>query len=236
MTGGHPGLDPELLADLDAGVLDDDRAAQVRAAAAADPRATAVLAALAATRADLAALPDPPVPAHVAAQWDAALAAEAGRPGARTPGATPPTGAGRRHRAGRIRRFRPRPAQVAAAVLAAVLAGSLFWARPAVPDAGRLPSLDQVDLAGAARAALGATDTGGLADPGRRAACLRFVAPPGVAPDAPLLGGRRVETGGAEAVLLLLSTGELGRFHVVVVDAGCGPDGGRLLRSEVIGR
>jgi hypothetical protein len=223
MTDEDHRLDLELLADLDAGVLDADREAQVRAAAAADPQATALLAALAATRADLAALPEPPVPAHVAARWDAALAAEALAPAA-TGRATPE----------RVRRFRPRPALVAAVVLAAVVVAGALSTQPTTPD--RPPSLDRVDLAAAARSALGATDTGALADPGRRAGCLRVLSPPGVAPDAPLLGGRRVEVDGEQAVLLLLAGGGLGRFHAVVVDQGCGPDGGHLLRFEEVGR
>ena len=57
---GHP--DVRLLAALDAGLLDEATAREVRAAVDADPAARAVLAALAATRAELAALPDPPVP------------------------------------------------------------------------------------------------------------------------------------------------------------------------------
>jgi anti-sigma factor RsiW len=217
MSERRPGLDRELLAALDAGVLDDDRAARVRAAAAADPGATAVLSALAATRADLAALPDPPVPAEFAARWDAALAAEAGE---QVIG--PAAGEARRRLAPRFR-----AALAAAALLAAALAGGLLWARP---------SPEQVDLAAIARAALGVSDAGALADPALRAACLAVVAPPGVQPDAPLLGGRHVELNGRPAVLLVLATGELGRFHVVVVDPGCGPAGGQLLHWQVIGR
>ena len=71
-----PGPDRHLLADLDAGLLDEAAAREVRAAAAADPEAQAVLDALAATRAELAAVPDPPVPPALAARWLAALAAE----------------------------------------------------------------------------------------------------------------------------------------------------------------
>ncbi len=76
MTTPGPRPDVHLLADLDAGLLDEARAREVRAAAAADPAARAVLDALAATRAQLAALPEPSVPAALAARWSAALAAE----------------------------------------------------------------------------------------------------------------------------------------------------------------
>ncbi|MCX6462451.1 MAG: hypothetical protein NTW05_02490, partial [Pseudonocardiales bacterium] len=67
MTAVDPGPDVELLADLDAGLLDPERAAAVRAAALADPRSAAVLRALAATRAELGALDTPPVPPTAAA-------------------------------------------------------------------------------------------------------------------------------------------------------------------------
>jgi hypothetical protein len=94
MTAPDPRPDIRLLADLDAGLLDEARAREVRAAAAADPAAQAVLDALAATRAELAALPDPPVPPALAARWSAALAAEqalgpAEHPSTTTPAATP---------------------------------------------------------------------------------------------------------------------------------------------------
>ncbi len=215
----------DLLADLDAGLLGPAHAEQVRASTADDPRAASVQAALAATRAELAALPDPPVPPEVGARWDAALAAEAGSPTAVWPHAP----ADRRLPRRRLPRRR---VLVAAGVLAAAaaVAGAL-WARPQP-----LPSLDRVELAAAGRAAIGTTDVGPFADQARRAGCLRTVAPPGVAPEAPLLGGRRVVVGGEQAVLLVLGSGELGRFHVVVVDPGCGPGGGILLRAEVVGR
>jgi hypothetical protein len=91
-----------------------------------------------------------------------------------------------------------------------------------------------VDLAAAARAAVGATDAGDLADPDRRAGCLRSAAP-ALMPDAMLVGGRRIELDGREAVLLVLATGRLGTFDVAVVDPGCGPGGGVLLTSMQIG-
>ncbi|HLU57176.1 MAG TPA: hypothetical protein VKZ81_17090 [Pseudonocardia sp.] len=210
----RPALPAELLADLDAGLLDPERAAEVREAAARDADATAVLAGLAATRAELAGLADPPLPARYAARWDAALAAEAAaRPSRRS------------------RRRRVRPALVAAAVLAATLVVGLLWG----PREGEPISLDGVDPVAAGLTVRGDFDVGDLADPGRRAACLRAVAPPGVDPQAPLLGGRDVVTGGRDGVLLLLAGGARGRLHVVVVAPGCGPDGGVLLEARTIG-
>ena len=203
-------LSADLLADLEAGLLDPARAAEVRAAAAQDPDATAVLAGLAATRAELGELADPPVPAEYAARWDAALAAEAPR----------------------VRpRRRVRPALVAAAVLAATVVAGLLW----TPRDPPRMSLDGVDLVAAGLTVRGAFDVGDLADPARRAGCLRAVTPPGVAPDAPLFGGRDVVLGGRDGVLLLLGAGERGRLHIVVVAPGCGPEGGELLGTRTIG-
>ena len=71
-----------------------------------------------------------------------------------------------------------------------------------------------------------------LADPVRRAGCLRAVAAPGVDPDAALLGGRRVELARGPALLLVCPTGERGVFDVVVVDPDCGPAGGTLLAAR----
>jgi hypothetical protein len=264
---GPPELPAALLADLDAGLLDPARAAEVRAAAARDPHAAAVLGALAATRAELSGLADPPVPAQYAAQWDAALAAEIGRPlrtasdpasasedadtaqqdtddhtaasgplpgtsdrsDPQTQAAVPFSGPLPRLRPWRRRRVRP--ALVAAAVLAAAVIGGGLWA----PQEPAPPSLDGVDLATAGLAVRGDFDVGELADPARRAGCLRAVAPPGVSPDAVLLGGRDVVVDGRDGVLLLLAGGGPGRLQVVVVEPGCGPDGGVLLGAQTLG-
>jgi hypothetical protein len=277
-------LDAALLADLDAGVLDGERARDVGAAAAADPDAQAVLDALAATRADLAAAPDPPVPAAVAARWRAAITRTApdragpGRndsagtpvgptmppapPGTGTPSATAtsagtatpgtvrrgaapgPSGRGRipshtghgraptdgRPPAGPPARPRRapwrRPAVLAAVALLAVLATALVLGRGPGDGPGSDPGGSGVPVTAAtlvtqATVSMGLHDTGPYEDPGRRTACLATVRPPGVAPTAPLLGGRRVVYEGRAGYLLLLGTGRLGIFDVVVVDPGC---------------
>ncbi len=71
----------DLIADLHAGVLPPEVAAQLRPRVEADPESREILAALDATLADLHSLPVIPMPDHVAARIDAALAAEA-RPAA----------------------------------------------------------------------------------------------------------------------------------------------------------
>lgn len=237
MTDRHEPAEPpsalpnDLLADLDAGLLDPARAAEVRAAADRDPHAAAVLAALATTRTELGELPDPPVPAEYAARWDAALAAEAARP---EPAAPPPPASpsGRRllRSASSSERRRIRPALVAAVLLAAVVVAGVLW----TPRGPAAPSLDGVDLARAGLAVRGDFDVGDLSDPAWRAGCLRAAAPPAVAPDAPLLGGRDVVLDGRDGVLLLLGTGVVGRVHIVVVAPGCGPESGELLNALTI--
>jgi len=178
-------------------------------------------AALDAVRAGLAGLADPPVPPEYAARWSAALAAEGDRPASGSAEPLAPTRTARRRW--------PRPAAVAALLLGALLVAG-------VPGTGSpSPEVDRVGLAAAALAALGSTDVGELADAERRAGCLRALPDAGVAPEATLLGGRRVTYAGRAAVLLVLATGERGRFRVVVVDPACGPTGGTLLGSEPVG-
>jgi hypothetical protein len=245
------------LADLDADLPDPQRAAHGRAAAAADPDAAAVLDALAATRAELAALPAPDVPPDVAARWTAALAAEAAAPDPATTdvGTTAPhrhTGprrgpggpanrlraarggsgriAGAQAGPGRRAAVRPAwPALLAAAALAAVVGTGLgaLVQRPAAA-----PTVTRVELVALGRTAVGTLDVGDLADPARRAACLRAVAPE--AAGETLLGGRRVVLDGRPGVLLVLATGVRGGLRILTVDAGCGPAGGTLVAQVVV--
>lgn len=260
--GSGTPLDVELLARLDAGALDPGQAARERAVAAADPRAVAVLAALAATRAELAGLPLPPPPPGAVRRWLAAVrppedgdlsrggsepatrpapattpastaAVPAWTPDAGSLAAAPPNPRPSRQPRGRpssppARRPRERAALVAAVLL--VLAAGLLWPRPDPPR------VDDVDLAAAARSAVGSSDLGALADPARRAGCLRAAGVLGLAPDAVPLGGRRVQLARGPAVLLVFATGELGVFDVVLVDPDCGPAAGTLLGTARVGR
>jgi hypothetical protein len=204
----------ELLAALDAGLLDPDEAAAVRAAAADDPRAAAVLRALAATRAELAGLPVPTAPPQVRQRWAAALESAEGH---------------------HVRRTVLRRVAAAAAVLAVAATGLLLVSgREAAPPP--VVALARVDLAAAGTAAVGVDDLGPLADPARRAACLRAVGPTGARADDPVLGGRRVLLEGRPGILVVLATGTLGQFRLVVVDPGCGVAGGTLLAETVVGR
>jgi len=194
-----------------------------------DPADPEVGSALAATRAQLAAEPEITVPPEIAARWVAAVADDS----AAAHRTRRSTGPGRPVPARPMRRrwTSARSSGVLGAAVAsvAVLAGMLL-----VPTPGSdVLHLARIDLAAAGAATVGATDTGALAAPQRRAACLRSV---GVAAGSALLGGRRVLLDGRPGLLLVLGTGELGRFRVVVVDPACGPDGGVLIAESTIGR
>jgi len=117
---------------------------------------------------------------------------------------------------------------VAAVVLAAVVATGLgaLVHRPA-------PAVSRVELVALGRAAVGTTDVGDLADPARRGACLRAVAP--AAAGETLLGGRRIVLDGRPGVLLVLATGNRGGLRILTVDPACGgPAGGALITQLVV--
>jgi hypothetical protein len=195
--------------------LDAAEAARVRAAAATGPGAASVLDALAATRAELGALPVPDVPPAVEERWTAALTAERRRTDPRAPSP------------GRGRPLR-RVLAAAALVLLAGIGLGLLARRPDPP-----PDVTRVQLVALGREAVGTLDVGALAEPGRRDACLRVVAP--AAAGEALLGGRRVVLDGRPGVLLVLATGARGGLRILTVDPGCGPGGGTLLAQVVVG-
>lgn len=131
------------------------------------------------------------------------------------------------------RRYRRR-LLVALLTGALVATGTGLLARPATsPEPGVL-TFAQVDLAALGTTAVGIWDLGALEDPARRAGCLAAVNR-GV-PGDPVLGGRRVLMDGRPGVLLVLGTGILGRFRLLVVDPACGPGGGTLLTETIVGR
>lgn len=208
--------DVELLADLDAGVLDAERARAVRAHAAADPASARVLDALAATRAELRALPSMQVPPDVLARWTDSVGGES----VDVMYITDLSRIGER----RIR-------LVLVAAVAAVLAGAVGIGIADVPtDPG--PHGDPVGLAAEGTAAAGTLDIGPLTEPRRLSGCLRAAG----LPDATVIGGRAVLIGERPGILLVLATDEQGRFRLVVVDPACGPGGADVLADTTVGR
>lgn len=201
----------EQLAELDAGLVDGREAGAAavlarRSELAAEPGLAAAVDALAATRAELAAVPPAPLPAGTADRWSAMV------DGLHE---LAPVHHEEPVRIEQVSRWRL-PLAVAA-VAAAVVVVALGVAALSAPARPVVTGTQLVREALATRVVL---DVGELADPARRAECLAAVAP-GVRPEAPLVGGRRVRFDGRPATLLLLGTGRLGQFTAVVVEENC---------------
>ena len=216
----------DLIADLHAGVLPPEVAAQLRPRVEADPEAREVLQALDATLADLEALPPIPMPDHVAARIDAALAAEA-RPAAPVVSLD------------EARKRRNRRLGLGGGVLVAAAAafGVMFAVSPGgqqanTPgDAAPAPttnsnvsaplSLKRDELGSAVGEVLKAQNYGPLETPDRLAGCLKGG---GITSSGNPLGISPINLEGKDAVMAILPAG-LGKYRLVVLDpATCGPD------------
>jgi hypothetical protein len=173
--------------------------------------------ALAATRAELAAEPPLRMPRDLAGR----LAEELDRVDREADGVA------RAPRAPAARRRRPVVLTAAAAAVALALPVAQGPADPgdAAPD-----------LAGAVAATLAAPPSGPFTDRSRLGACLSVV---GAAPPGPVVGTRETTMNGRSGVLVVMTTGVLGRFRVVLAEPGCGLDtpaaGGALLVDSVLG-
>lgn len=236
-----PPLTVELLADLQAGALDDEAAARVRRQVRADPQAAGVLAALNRVRRDLAAVgadpacaPDPPP--GVAARISAALRS-----------AEPPPG-----RAAHSARPRLRPARLIAAVaglcaaLAAIGFGTvalLHAPEPAPSTPGDVQhitvSTPPMEVPLSADEILGLLDRapdfgssgGTLSDPARRASCLTGLGYPAA---AQVLGARPVEVNARPGVVLVIPGDSPHVLAVYVVSPNCSAaDTGLLANTQV---
>jgi len=220
-------LSLELLADLHAGVLDAPDADEVRRRVETQPAAQEALAALDATVADLRAAGSLAMPADVAARLDAAIAAEvaASRP---VPVVDLSTRRRRRGWAG----AGLLAAAAAAAGVVALGTGPIETA--GTPRAENPPlALAGDDLGGGLDDALGATDYGPLSRPAALRACLQAN---GVTLAGEPLGAREVTLDGQPGVLLVLPTGQIARFRLLVVGADCGPGNPSLIASDTVGR
>jgi len=243
-------LTPELLADLQAGLLDDATAARVRSRARSDPEAARTLALLHSVRRELAQLgrgegadqAAPDVPANVTARVSAALRT------APDPG-SPSAGGG--HTVSRPRLTRAQRAGLvigSCAVATAVVLGALVLthdpgpAFPAGPTAAQItvnrtassdvPASDFPLSDSELRAALSEQqDLGPLADPQRRASCLAGL---GYSPTLQVLGGHAVEISGQPGVLLLVPFGTPEQIGAVVVKPSCNAADTGLLAETVL--
>jgi hypothetical protein len=232
-TPAGPPWPTDLLADLHAGVLEETEAARLWPLVRADPEAGAVLDALDATVADLAALPRQPLapmPERFAARLDAAIAAESAARGSATATATAPT---------------PPPgwaggviaaAAAVAAVIVVVVApksGTGGQAVAVAPAPASTSSLNSGQLnAAAALANLGRSDYGTLTDPDKLAACLSAN---GADPNQRPAGGAQITLDGKPGVLLVLTTGQTGRFRLLVVGPDCAAGNPSTLADTEVG-
>ncbi|TNC27263.1 hypothetical protein [Amycolatopsis alkalitolerans] len=228
----------DLLADLHAGVLDEREAAQLWPRVQADPEARAVIEALEVTTADLASLasaPAPPMPAHVAARIDAALASEA-----RGLAPVVDLAAARRRRNKRIGWVSGVVAVAAAAVaaVAIVVPGSSNTTGTPVaeppsssqPGGSELAIRSDQPQAAVGRLSTGVKDYGPLGDANGLSTCLQQA---GFAATASPIGVRPGTVDGKPAVLVLLTTGKLAEFRLVALSPECGP---KPLLDQVVGK
>ncbi|OBA59792.1 hypothetical protein A5647_15995 [Mycobacterium sp. 1100029.7] len=231
----------ELLADLQAGLLDDESAARVRRQVREDPDAQGVLQALHQVRRDVAAAgadPDaaPEPPAALTAQISAALHTESA--------ARPPAAA--THSA----RPRIRPARIAAgaAGVGAVLAAIGLGTAALLDEPAPLPSTPTtiehitvstppmaIPLSAAEITGLltRAPDYGTLGDPGRRASCLGGLGYPAA---TRVLGARPIEINARPGVLLVLPADTPADLAVFAVALNCSAADTGLLASTQVPR
>lgn len=235
----EPPLTAALLADLQAGLLDNDAAARVRSRVRADPAAEALLHALDRVRADVAALgadpaSAPEVPAAVTARIGATLRTQ-------TSARWAPTHAVRS--TGRPARMFGVAAGLAAAA-AAFGVGTVTLLGDPNPTTSTLPTAEHITVAPPA-AVIGLAapqildllhrppDYGLLADPQRRASCLSGLGYPA---SAPALGAQPVDVDGRIGVLLLLAGDTPDTLVAVAVAPNCSSADAGVLTKTVVNR
>ena len=242
-AGANPPLTVEALADLQAGLVDDDTAARLRKKVRADPDARQTMDALNRVRRDIAALGTdassaPEVAPQVVESVAAALRAE--RPER-----------SRRRAAHTVRRGSlPRSARVAVAVAGLAAAAAAVWlgtaalitAPPPTPSRPTtaehitvsrppmtIPLSDQQILA----LLDGQPDLGPFADPQRRTSCLAGLGYPA---DARVLAARPVEIAGRPAILLVLPGDTPGTVAALAVAPTCSSVDTGLLADRIVNR
>jgi hypothetical protein len=242
-AGANPPLTVEALADLQAGLVDDDTAARLRKKVRADPEARQTMDALNRVRRDIAALGTdtssaPEVAPHVVDSVAAALRAE--RPER-----------SRRRAAHTVRPGRlPRSARVAVAVAGLAAAAAAVWvgttalitAPPPTPSRPTtvehitvsrppmtIPLTDQQILA----LLDGQPDLGPFADPQRRTSCLAGL---GYRADVRVLAARPVEIAGRSAILLVLPGDTPGTVAALAVAPTCSSVDTGLLADRIVNR
>lgn len=235
-----PPLTVELIADLQAGVLDDEAAARVRRQVRADPQAEGVLRGLNQVRRDVAAAGSDPasapeVPPEVTARISGALTS--------APGAEP-TARGSAHSA----RPHIRPARLVAgiaggcAALAAIGFGTAALINAPAPAPSTEPTAEHITVSTPpmviplSQAELltllhRSPDYGPLSDPARRASCLSGLGYPA---STQVLGGRSVEINARPGIVLVLPGDTPDNLAVFAVAPTCSAaDTGLLADTQI---
>ncbi|HEY9303847.1 MAG TPA: hypothetical protein VIO95_06120 [Mycobacterium sp.] len=239
-AGADPPLTVEALADLQAGLLDDDDAARLRKQVRADPHAQQTMDALNRVRRDIAALGTeassaPDVPPGVVDGVVAALRAERPHPRA----------AHTIRRGGLPRRARLSVAMAGlAAVVAAIWLGTSALITSPAPMPSRPTTAEHITVSRAPMTIplsdhqildlLGAApDFGPLADPQRRTSCLAGLGYPA---DARVLGARQVQINGRPAIVLVLAGDTPGTVSALAVSPTCSSADTGLVADRIVDR
>ncbi|WP_421843284.1 hypothetical protein [Mycobacterium sp.] len=245
-SGADPPLTVELLADLQAGLLDDETASRVRSQVRADPQAAGMLRALNQVRRDVAVAgdgltPGQDVPPGVTARILTALQSAS---------------SDRKIGPGHLARPRARPARVAAVVaglcaLAAAIGlgtSALVRTTPPVPAANASVTARHITVSTPAPtlplshtqivALLGqAPDYGSprspLADPSRRASCVSGLGYPA---STEVLGARPVTINARAGILLILPGDNADELAVFAVAPTCNAADTGLMVSNLMPR
>ncbi|MDA3628577.1 hypothetical protein OU415_24305 [Saccharopolyspora sp. WRP15-2] len=247
----------DLLADLHAGVLDEQTADELRSQVQDDPEAREILAALDATSEDLAELPPLTIPDDVSARIDAALENEVRAWAEQQQHAAAPAAPAAEQgaqvidfAAAKQRRRRRFTLGAGLVGVAAAAAAVVFAAMPSstevgTPQAqpptssapGEKPPLalqgDQVHLNGQQFAEVFSSRQyqGALNNPQQLLGCLQAN---GVSSGKPL-GAREITLDGKPAQLLVLPGGETGKFRLLAVAPDCGPDNPAKISDSTFG-
>ncbi len=239
-AGADQPLTVDQLADLQAGLLDDDDAARLREHIRTQPAAQHILRGLSRARGDVAALGSdarsaPPAPAAVVERVRAALRS------------APPLAGGRAAHAARPGTSPARAAAALAGAIAVVVAiglgtAALLHARtpaPSAPETAQhitVPARTAVIPLSAAQI-FGLLDRnpdyGALSDPARRSSCLRGLGYPG---SATVLGAQPATVNGLPAILLVLPSDSADAVDVVAVSPNCSSANTGLVADTVVRR
>jgi hypothetical protein len=242
-AGADPPLTVEALADLQAGLVDDDTAARLRKKVRADPDARQTMDALNRVRRDIASLGTdassaPEVAPQVVDSVAAALRAERPEHSRRRAAHT--------ERPGRL----PRSARVAVAAAGLAAAAAAVWLGTAAlitappPTPSRPTTVEHITVSRPPMAiplsdqqilALldGQPDLGPFADPQRRTSCLAGLGYPA---DARVLAARPVEIAGRPAILLVLPGDTSGTVAALAVVPTCSSVDTGLLADRIVNR